>query len=74
LVQQKGSFGFLFVFDIAKFGFVMGPSDKICQCTRQKMPHGIIYDANRIKAGVEDELARQLLYTNSVALNKQPHP
>jgi hypothetical protein len=38
------------------------------------MLYGIIFDAKRITNGVENELARQLLYTNSVALNIQPHP
>jgi type IV pilus assembly protein PilA len=38
------------------------------------MPQCIIFDVKRITTGVENELARQLLYTNSVALNIQPHP
>jgi hypothetical protein len=74
LVNKKEASASFFVFDIAKFGAVMGPSDKICQNMGQKMPHGIIFDASRITNRVENELARQLLYTNSVALNIQPHP
>jgi len=38
------------------------------------MPYGIIIDDIRIIKGVENGLARQLLYTNSVALNIQPTP
>jgi hypothetical protein len=62
------------VSDISKFGVVIGPSDNICQHTRQKMLLGIIFDARAIINGVEKKLARQLLYTNSVAMNIQPYP